>query len=457
MKPARAFLFFMVILSLFIGISLLTGQGGKETDIFSEEHQLSPKIVPRGIEMPSLQDDSSLIPGTATSKKRKLSGERQACPGHFIYAPDDSVHLEKLVAKLENIRGEKLPVRILYFGDSQIENDRITSVLREKLQDRFGGKGPGFVPLDEYYNPFHQLIINLSDTWIIHSFQDEGMANSGLLFRNTLLTGKNQGAWFRISRLKQFHPKPDFNILKLFYTSCDSCAFQVKESSKKIYSGVLPPAHTPKIIDFKFSSTPENIRVHFFPIDSISVLGLSLESPSGILVDNISLRGLSYPAFTSSNSMLIREMLDQINPGLFIFHFGVNLIPYPSKDYAYFRKQFKKQILFLKKYCPEVPLLIIGVSDMAQKKNGKIFSYSNISRIKQIQKEIAKETGSVFWDLEAFMGGPGSMVKWVNARPPLGRTDYAHFTSAGAKKVGTELGRILLEEIDKSRSIKWKN
>ena len=36
-------------------------------------------------------------------------------------------------------------VRILHYGDSQLEGDRITDYFRNKMQRRFGGKGPGIL------------------------------------------------------------------------------------------------------------------------------------------------------------------------------------------------------------------------------------------------------------------------------------------------------------------------
>ena len=37
-------------------------------------------------------------------------------------------------------------VRIVHYGDSQIEVDRISGYLRYKLQQQFGGSGPGLIP-----------------------------------------------------------------------------------------------------------------------------------------------------------------------------------------------------------------------------------------------------------------------------------------------------------------------
>lgn len=46
-------------------------------------------------------------------------------------------------------KGEKEVFRILHYGDSQLEGDRISDYLRNKFQLRFGGEGPGIVlPID---------------------------------------------------------------------------------------------------------------------------------------------------------------------------------------------------------------------------------------------------------------------------------------------------------------------
>ncbi|MCA1741584.1 MAG: hypothetical protein LC630_03750, partial [Bacteroidales bacterium] len=44
---------------------------------------------------------------------------------------------------LRDSLAEGRQVRILYFGDSQIEGDRVTSMLRQKLRAEGGGTGPG--------------------------------------------------------------------------------------------------------------------------------------------------------------------------------------------------------------------------------------------------------------------------------------------------------------------------
>ena len=64
-----------------------------------------------------------------------------------IYLPnDDYTFFDRLFYQLEHANEEGKTYRIMHYGDSQIEMDRITSVLRQKLQELFGGSGPNMIP-----------------------------------------------------------------------------------------------------------------------------------------------------------------------------------------------------------------------------------------------------------------------------------------------------------------------
>lgn len=66
------------------------------------------------------------------------------------YPSEKSMAMETFFRALLNLeKGEESMYRILHYGDSQLEGDRISDYLRNKLQLRFGGSGPGIVlPID---------------------------------------------------------------------------------------------------------------------------------------------------------------------------------------------------------------------------------------------------------------------------------------------------------------------
>jgi hypothetical protein len=406
---------------------------------------------------PLATGQKQVSPSTAVAQPKAGLTEKKTTPekevilfneSPIIFSDGDTSRLQYLSEKLQHIGQEKLPVRLVYFGDSQIENDQITSALRAQFQKRYGGKGPGFVPLDAYYNTNHQLRIETSKNWDIKTFQDEGFINQSLLFKNTMLTGKNRQGWFRIRRIKNLNLSPDYQLTKLYYQAKDSCQVTVRQGRQTIYSGYLLPKEKVSTLAFQFNRTPDNIRFDFTSKDTLNISGLSLESGTGVLVDNIALRGLSYPTFSTSDKKKIGEMLDEVNVGLFVLHFGVNVVPYLSGNYRHFKNNFQRQLSFLKGIRPDVPILIIGVSDMAEKQGASFVPYANIPAIKAVQRQIAMENHVAFWDLHQFMGGQGGMVNWVSAEPPLARKDYAHFSEQGANAVGNELAEMIFKVLN---------
>ena len=57
----------------------------------------------------------------------------------------DSAILNSFFCKLDTLKKSQSPLRIVYFGDSQIEGDRITSTIRKQFQQKFGGAGIGLI------------------------------------------------------------------------------------------------------------------------------------------------------------------------------------------------------------------------------------------------------------------------------------------------------------------------
>jgi hypothetical protein len=105
-----------------------------------------------------------------------------------------------------------------------------------------------------------------------------------------------------------------------------------------------------------------------------------------------------------------------------------------------------KVINQLKEIFPEASILLVGISDRAGNINGKIQTLPAIPRMRDAQREIARQTQIAFWDLYTAMGGENTMVKYVTAQPPLGAKDYTHLTFRGGDKVAKILSEALLYE-----------
>jgi lysophospholipase L1-like esterase len=101
----------------------------------------------------------------------------------------------------------------------------------------------------------------------------------------------------------------------------------------------------------------------------------------------------------------------------------------------------------IKKMAPGISIIVLGVSDVDQKKGDSLETNPNVEIIREAQRKAAFRAGCAFWDVFKAMGGRNSMAAWVAHKPELGAADYIHFTPAGANLVAEMFYRALLLEI----------
>ena len=340
----------------------------------------------------------------------------------------DSTYFTFLQHKLAN--ANEKPVHILYYGDSQLEGDRITFTLRKAFQERYGGSGIGLIPLKHTYNSTHGFNLTVSPNWkgsVIYdrdiNYKDFGLMCQYVSLGDTSSTDhKTDQAWVRIRKLKRNKGgNNDFTRLGLFYTSPDSNAvasFIFKDTVAFQFN--LKHTKDIQLTKFSFQNSPQLFKMLFDTHNRLNIHGFFMEGPSGVYIDNIPLRGCVYPKLSAIDQTDLQFMLDKLNVGAVIMHFGVNLVPDIRKDYNLYTIALKREIRTIRKHLPQVPIIIVSVSDMAKKSGNNYHSYPNIPMIKEAQKEAAFATKCAFWDLEKTMGGKNSMIKWVKNTPHLG-------------------------------------
>lgn len=163
----------------------------------------------------------------------------------------------------------------------------------------------------------------------------------------------------------------------------------------------------------------------------------------GVIVENHSLRGSAGLEFTRPDANLSLGAEQNRAPDLIILQFGINVVPSKSDNFDYYRKALARQVRYINSILPGIPVLIIGVSDMGRLMNGMRAAYNSVAIISEAQRQAASETGSAFYDLLDFMGGPGSFEKWTDYDPPLIRRDLTHFTYVGGALVGYGIAEAL--------------
>ncbi len=369
--------------------------------------------------------------------------------------------LQLFLKALKNAKSKK--VRILHYGDSQIESDRITSYLRNQLQKKYGGSGVGLFP-----------VIQVSQKWTLNNTYSKNWKRyTGFGKKDPAVKHRKYGALMSFCR---FTPIPADSILdenqeiegwikinkaKLSYRKIQQYAqvniylrnwnykvtYEIIADGKIVKSGSINPQTTFKKIQATFTKTPNELEIKFKGKESPDIFGISLEGNTGVVMDNIPLRGSSGTLFTRQDAGLLKVMYKSLSPNMIILEFGGNTVPYIKyekqiKDYG---NWFKQQISYLKRINPKAVILVIGPGDMSIKDKTEFVTQPHLESIRDAVKNAALSSDCLFWDMYEGMGGKNSMPLWVNAEPALGASDYIHFTPKGAVKIS----QIFIKELFK--------
>ena len=506
MKPTSVLVFFIAILASLLTVMLIfPKQGVSVTDdislnfpTFTEwlaETKSRPdtaKTILDNLVIPDDDEDDTAF-AMASADTLQISDSVEIDPKLKEYVPRpiaiDSIHqpLElppSGLACLENIFGalsdaEQLQslVRILHYGDSQIETDRITGYMRSKMQAQFGGSGPGLVPAKspyDYKSPIHIVnsgewkrytIFPKIDTTITH--YRYGVLASFSMFAPPPEPEKPKEpdttvAMLGDSLLKEiFHPEPpkvkevhkgsidfEFNSttkaniknikqIRMFYGNTkESFSVTVRDGETVLYQDSVAPSSYYSIKRWTLSGVPQNLAMDFSGTESPEIYAFAMDGNSGVACDNIPLRGCSGTIFTKMNSGFLQKMYSDLHVKCVILQFGGNTIPVLKPETIdKYVSSFMAQVRLIKKICPEMSIIIVGPADMSTKVMDNYETYEVLPELVEAMREAAFKHNCAFWDMYSAMGGKNSMPDWVFHEPPLAEKDFTHFSPQGANVI----------------------
>ena len=374
--------------------------------------------------------------------------------GHFYLPNDDVSFFDRLFAKMEQARRNKEVIRVLHYGDSQIEMDRISCNLRSFFQSTFGGGGPGMVPVIQTI-PSFAVSQYASGALTLYASYGEGArtrGNYGLMCKCYRLGG---GATFtaNASRHKDTDPRvKKFSNITLLYndhTGNFSATLSDRRGYKESVENGLTGVHT---CHWLLDSAATSVQISMQ--GSADLYGIMLDDGYGVAVDNIPLRGSSGDQFTLITDTLLRTSYKQANVGLIILQFGGNSVPviYNEKSLNNYCTSIERQIRRVRQCCAGATILFIGPSDMSTRRGGVMQTYPMLPQLIDSLRTIALRNNAAYWDIYEVMGGHNSMIAWVNNG--LAGPDYIHFTPAGARRVGKTLAQNFATMYDLYRTRK---
>lgn len=405
------------------------------------------------------------------------------------FPANDSTVLNRFFGALQGLSQSGQLIRVLHYGDSQIEGDRISAYLRHKLQRRFGGCGVGLVPLTDPLSNRLTLVQHADPEWQkIYAYSNgyqkrhaDSYGIMGSVYKYSFLTraAPRDSIPPPADTLADTVPKPAYlrkdwqnasvvygappkgyasdrkaEFVRILYRNRET-PFQlaIEAGSDSAYRIKMDTGAQPRLFQHRLPPGGfRRLKLTFGSRRSPELFGVALDCGKGVAVDNLSFRGSSGVDFTRMSRPLLRQQMQVLNVRLIIVQFGVNVVPYIHEDYKFYEDQFYRQLQVLRQAAPEAAVLVVGVSDMSRREGDAYVSYPNVEKIRDAQQNAAFRAGCAFWDLYQAMGGANSMPSWVEATPALAGRDYTHFTPRGAGLVGEMLYNALMHAYEHQAS-----
>jgi hypothetical protein len=395
-----------------------------------------------------IQKDKPKPVAKINSKKKvvvKPPVKNESCPRGITCIEDYSENKKALHSFFRSLNQVKSkPVRIAFFGDSFIEGDILAGNFRDTLQLLFGGQGVGYVPVASDVAQYRTTILHTFSHWKTYSFVGKKNPYSPL---------GTPGYCFVPEEENELEYKPgkrrfvnQFNKVRLFYSSTLEDSLHYTLNDTLTHSVALPLADT--LNQFTINAKQaKSIKFNFHPHDSLKVYGLSFDDDKGIYVDNFAMRGNSGMGLLQVSNSMHRKFNRYQNYNLLILQYGLNVVSESdSSGYVWYIQKMTRAVNRLKESFPNTSILIVSVSDRSSNQDGKFATMRGIEDMRNAQREIARQCKVAFWDLYTAMGGENSMLKFVEATPPLAAKDYTHLTYHGGRKLARKLAETLLYE-----------
>ncbi len=342
--------------------------------------------------------------------------------------------------KLKNTLAQAIirPVRIAMVGDSYIEGDILAQDIRAGLQSQYGGRGVGYVAAFSNFPGFRGSVNQSAKGW--KETEIRKMNNDPLRTILGLYHTADAGAVSSFKGSKRPDHLDSWNSSTMIYQASNPGSVTITVADSAM---TFPIAASTRLQAIAVPGATSEFKVEINS-PGLDVLGIWLENSTGIVLDDISLRGNSGISHRQLDASTTREMRNWIDYDLIILEFGMNALSAAQKDYTPYARGMEEVIANLRSLYPNAQILVMGVADRGAKQGTSLGSMPTVAALVKAQRAMAARSGVLFYDTRAAMGGEGAAVDWHNRR--LVNSDYVHLNHKGGKA----LADIFLESLNHS-------
>lgn len=437
--------------------STYNGGSLRKVDLLSDlrKPEEAPEVTIDSALLKSLQEPTTYAMDTTTADSNQTSVAVAAqswidttnVPDSIVPIIDygnDSTHMgiKNFYQALQH--SNEKPVRILWLGDSFVEGDILTGDLRAMLQKRYGGCGVGYLDMVNPTSGYRQTALHKHDKWLSHSYQEPKRFDRKLQGISKRYNFGRRGSWIEATCHKYNYGNDSCQVVSVIYKPKGKCELSLvlnKRDSIKINEEANGHLHMPH---FKRGCI-KKARLNVDYADSSLFYGIAMDGETGIVLDNISMRGNSGTQVASIPRQWLKDFNNERPYDLIIIQFGLNVASKDRMEYKAYIKEMKKVIWHLHDCMPQAGILVVGVGDRAYRgASGEMESMPGVKNLSLYQQNMAKECGVAFWSMHDAMTNEGGIASMVAHKPALANLDYTHINFRGGKVMARKLNAAII-------------
>lgn len=336
-------------------------------------------------------------------------------------------------------------VRVAHFGDSHTAADALTGRLRDSLQADLGDGGHGFiVPAWADARLHRGVVLRDGGAWTVDRVRYQHGTDAGdrLIGIGTVsVRAAIAGTWAQVTGRGS-----SFDIYYLEQPSGGS--FDVRVDGAEPLR--VPTAGDAVRAGFHRVDVPNGRHVLELRVvgdGEVRLFGVQIERPGpGIVYSSLGVTGARASTPLEWNEALFTAQVRRMHPDLIVTMYGTNDLFADDYSLDRFGIVIGQLLSRARAAAPDASCLVLAPPDVAKRgPGGEVASVAELPALVARMKEEAAREGCAFWDTLAAMGGPGSILTWRAARPPLAAHDNVHLTRGGYERIAEALaGEVFL-------------
>lgn len=329
------------------------------------------------------------------------------------------------------------PVNIAFLGDSFIEGDILVQHFRKALQEKYGGKGVGYLSLTSVTARYRQSVKHrFAGEWRDHNALTHPRGGHFLVTGSYQVPeGEAEASYDNLSTV---------DCATLLYSAEDSLRLTKEVNKGEAEEVTLLPTGG-ALRSAPLARDVRTLSLHFGADEGARLYGVLMDGDTGVRVDNMSLRGSSGLQLAAISPTLSAALHDVRPYRLIVLAYGLNVVSPEDvhNSYSYYYKGMDRVLGILHEMYPEAVFLLLSISDRGELYEGKVYTIPGVPRMVEVQEKLARKYGALFFNTYGTIRSMGGIEAFVDKG--WAAKDYTHLSSAGGRQLSRALVRDLTE------------